>query len=673
MENNVSKSKSNYGAKSIKLLKGLEAVRKRPGMYIGSTDEKGVHHCLWEIIDNSVDEYNAGYGNEIIVSLYPNNTIQVQDFGRGVPVDMHEEGLSAATIAMTELHAGGKFDSETYHRSGGLHGVGASVVNALSDKFELTINRDGQTYYQLFHDGGKFDNELMPISELKDSDKTGTTIKFTLNKEVFSDEKMDEEENYVGREYFSFKPETIEKRMELLSYLNSNLKMTFINYEQLDESGNPTVKTWESEKLSDYISVLNKDMGDENTEIYSFQKEVLPKSGSKKQSVNVNIAFQSFFGEQDKIAGFVNNISTPNGGTHVSGFKRALTKKINQYIKDNKVTNDKLEQTDILEGLLAVISVKVTEPMFEGQTKEKLTSKEADTAVFTATYDFLTKLFEENPKVAKLVIERCIRAKRARDAASKARKLSITEKSSSNFTTPYKLAECQEKKAELCELFLVEGDSAGGSAKQGRDRKTQAILPLKGKILNTQKNDMAKILQNKEIQDLISVMGTGVGKDFNIDKLKYHKIIIMTDADVDGEHISTLLISFFYKCFPDLLKKGYIYQAMPPLYRVKRKTGSSENVIYLRNKNSLEDFQTENKDNLKNWSVNRFKGLGEMDASDLYDTTMNPETRVLSQIIYDEEIADEIAEMFHKLLGDDTEIRREFIQTYESGSSNNND
>lgn len=738
-----------YTAENISLLEGLEAVFVRPGMYIGSTDEKGVQHCLVEIIDNSVDEHNAGICNTIKVELFEDDSISVTDNGRGIPVDIHPvHKIPAATLAVTELHAGGKFGGEnsSYHRTGGLHGVGASVVNALSDWFEMTIYRNNNIYFQRFElketqiNNKKKYIPAQPIEDLKIIDenidekeasnkygfigKTGTKIKFKLNQEKFSSKIYNEELDQYEIEKHSFNKNLIEQKLELLSFLNPNLKMIFINHKdniitelkndknvilennnkclKIEESNdenqrivddklilnrtdflelslfNPKnieinlnesisiKKEWLSNNVIEYLNTLNKDMKEKIIEPLYFEKEVPPKKGSDKGDIFVRLTFQWYSGDKTKINGFVNNIFTPLGGTHITGFKKALTKTINSYVKDNSSDKEKndfssVTSDDITEGLIGMVSVKVAEPLFEGQTKEKLSTKEADSAVYFATTEYLNQVFEENPKIIKSIIERILKAKRAREAAQRAREASITDKKTIGFSTPAKLADCQSKNPEMCELFLVEGDSAGGSAKMARDKKYQAVLPLKGKILNTHKKEVGKILINAEVNALISALGCGVGKNFDISKLRYHKIIYMTDADVDGQHIRTLLSTFFNKLFPDLIKNNHIYTAIPPLYRVKKKTGKDES-YYLKDDISLEEFKKNN--NMNNWDVSRFKGLGEMNPEQLKETTMSIETRELALIKYSENYEGEINETFDILMGDEPDKRKEFISKY---------
>lgn len=694
-----------YNAKNIEMLEGLEAVYKRPGMYIGSTDEKGCQHCFIEILDNSVDEHNAGYCNKIDVELFEDDSIVISDNGRGIPVDIHPVyGVSAATLVVTELHAGGKFGGEnsSYHRTGGLHGVGASVVNALSDWFEMTIYREGKVYFQRF-ELKKENGKTIPaqaVEPLKvigscDTGKTGTSIRFKLNQEKFSSKIYNESKDEFEVEYYGFNPSQIMGKLELLSFLNPALELTFINHKNKElislirdkdknngkailsdylqsnifsfEKTDDNVKLiWKSDNVIDYLEVLGKTMEDKITEPFAFEKEVPPKKGSDKGNIFVRIAMQWFSGEESKVNGFVNNIYTPLAGTHVTGFRKALNRTLSQYVENYASDKDKKDFSgtgisDMEEGLAAIVSIKIAEPQFEGQTKEKLSSKEADSAVYFASCEFLTKHFEQNPRFAKDIVTRVLRAKRAREAAARARKASVIDKNNSGFSTPSKLADCQSKNPEMCELFLVEGDSAGGSAKMARDKKYQAILPLKGKISNVHDMENNKVLASSEINSIISTLGCGIGKNFDIEKLRYHKIIYMTDADDDGKHIRTLLSTFFHKYFPELIKNNHIYVAIAPLYRLKRKKGNFP-PVYLKDDDALNQFKQEN--NMDLWDVNRFKGLGEMNPDQLKETTMCPETRELGLLQYDGETEDEISDVFYRLMGNDPDTRKEFLKNY---------
>lgn len=669
----------------------MEAVFKKPGMYIGSTDAKGKQHCFIEIADNSVDEHNAGYCNHIKVELFEDDSISVEDNGRGIPVDIHPvHNISAATLVVTELHAGGKFGGEdsSYHRSGGLHGVGASVVNALSDWFEMTIYRDGNVYFQRFElkfiDGKVAPAQAVDILKIIgecDKEKHGTKIHFKLNEEKFSSKIYNEDKDEYEVEFYKFNPVTIKEKLELLAFLNPSLKIEFINHNKDQTDSSEPIKkyetleiledgsekrTWLSSSINDYLEVLSLDMEEPIIDPINFEIEVPPKKGSDKGNVFVRVALQWFAGEETKINGFVNNIYTAQGGTHITGFKKALTSTIKNYVNNNATDKDKkdfegIDANDITEGLIAAVSIKIAEPQFVGQTKDKLSTREAESPVQTATSEFLVKLFDENPRYAKDVVARTLRAKKAREAASKARKASIVEKGAIGFSTPAKLADCQSKDPAMCELFLVEGDSAGGSAKQARDKKFQAILPLKGKILNVQKSEMHKVLANDEINALLAALGCGIGKNFDINKLRYHKIIYMTDADVDGQHIRTLLSTFFYRYLPDLIKNNHVYVAIAPLYRLKKQKGNA-NPVYLKDDAELNEFAKNNNMNL--WDVSRFKGLGEMNPDQLKETTMSIETRELGLIEYIEDYEGEIEDTFDMLMGNDADKRKDFISNY---------
>lgn len=647
----------NYGASSIKILKGLEAVRKRPGMYIGDTGIKGLHHCLWEIIDNSVDESVAGYCTKIKVILHNDHSASVIDNGRGIPVDIHpEEGVSSATLAVTVLHAGGKFggDDSAYSRSGGLHGVGASVVNALSTKFDMTIYRQGHVWEQQFINGGKPVSELRATAKLEEN-KTGTVIRFWPDETVFCDVEDDDGEGTdIRHMIYRFERSKVAERIELLSYLNPGLEFTLIDerQEQVFE------KVWNAESFLGFIDFIaeGKNLGEPIVEGLWFEKNVEPTKGTNSKGVYVRVALRPHMGAKSEVLSFVNNIYTPGGGTHLTGFKTALLRAINQYGIENNILKSPLTGEDVAEGLAAAILVRVDEPKFEGQTKDKLGSREAQGAVNASLYQFLTKFFEENPRQAKDWVLRCQRASKAREAADRAREQVNGEKLAlSGFRLPGKLADCQERDPTLTEIYFVEGDSAGGSAKQGRDRKTQAILPLKGKILNTHRALSDEVLKNTEVQNIIMALGCGIGENFDITKLRYHKIVIMTDADVDGAHICTLILTLFHNYMPQLIEGGYVYVAMPPLFRVKNNKKS----YYLKDEAELEAF-FKNHDK-RTWEQQRFKGLGEMNPEQLWETTMNPENRMLGQVNYVSTATEEDV-VFEMLMGEEVPPRRAFIE-----------
>lgn len=607
---------SDYGGDQIKILRGLEAVRKRPGMYIGDTGVKGLHHCLWEIVDNSVDEAMAGFANEISVTLHTDGSASVSDNGRGIPVDIHhEEKIATATVVMTTLHAGGKFDNENeesaYKKSGGLHGVGASVVNALSAKFEMTIERDGSRYFQAFEDGGK------PVKDLKRigaSSEHGTQIRFWPDFTIF---KLEEDEDAE----MTFLQSIIKQSLSTRAHLNPGLRIKL-----LDERDGFT-QEWFASNFGEILDVISDNR---NTPIMPTQtaSQIVK---SDKGEVEVDIAFRLHGERSGIINSYANNITTPQGGSHDSGFRTAYLRACNRFADENKLAKEAFIADDVREGLVAAISVKVTEPRFAGQTKDKLANPEASTAVHQVTYQRLMRFFEENPKEARQVITRIERAAKARAAAEKARDQVERKNPLSIGTLPGKLADCQSTDPEECELYLVEGDSAGGSAKQGRERKNQAILPLKGKPANVMRvDDMAKALKSEEIDNIIQVLGCGAGPAFDVKRLRYHKLILMTDADVDGAHIVTLLLTLIHCYMPGLITEGHVFVAMPPLYRVRK--GKSEGV-WIRDDEALEQF-FESHGGRGGYEVQRFKGLGEMNPEQLWDTTMNPETRTLMQLHY---------------------------------------
>lgn len=608
-----------YDGSQIKVLRGLEAVRKRPGMYIGDTGEKGFHHMAWEIVDNSIDEHMAGHCANLTVTTHSDGSLSVGDDGRGIPVDIHpEEKIATATVVMTVLHAGGKFENETgqsaYKTSGGLHGVGASVVNALSSRYEMTIDRDGGRYHQVFENGGI---PLAALERVGGSNRHGTTIRFWPDASIFKPEE--------GEAPFSFNKEVIAKSLSMRAHLNPGLAITYID--ERDGSS----QTWLAESFAQILDIASELRSPPILPVIAAHQTIDTNNGP----VEVMLAFRVHAERPNTILSFANNITTPNGGSHDSGFRTALLRAYNKYAEDNKLTKEPFIAEDVREGLVAAVSVRLTEPRFAGQTKDKLANTECSGAVSSVTYQALMKFFEENPKEAKAAILRADRAARARMAADKARDQVERKNPLSIGTLPGKLADCQETDPALCELYLVEGDSAGGSAKMGRDRKTQAILPLKGKPLNVQKQeDVAKGLASGEIDNIIQAFGCGATTAFDISKLRYHKIICMTDADVDGAHIVTLLLTLIHKYMPGLIEAGHVYMANPPLYRVVK--GKSD-PIWIRNDEELEAFFEKN--GRSGYDVQRFKGLGEMNPAQLWETTMNPETRTLTRLCYHDKAA----------------------------------
>lgn len=627
-------SDAGYTADQIQILEGLEAVRKRPGMYIGSTSSRGLHHLVYEIVDNSVDEALAGFCTEIFVQINEDNSITVIDNGRGIPVGINaKSGLPGVEVVFTILHAGGKFGGGGYKVSGGLHGVGASVVNALSEWLEVKVFQNGNIYEQRY-ERGKVMYPLKIVGSC-DMEKTGTEVHFLPDKEIFEDTVYDYN--------------VLKQRLREMAFLTKNLRITL-----KDDREDKKEKVFHYEGgIKEYVEYLNKG----NQALYD---EIIYCEGNKN-GVNVEVAFQHNDGYSDNVYGFVNNITTPEGGTHVTGFRNAVTKTFNDYARSNKILKEKdpsLSAEDIREGLTAIISIKIADPQFEGQTKQKLGNSEARGAVESVVTEQLTYFLEQNPSVAKTICEKSVLAQRAREAARKARDLTRRKTALDGFNLPGKLADCSDKNSENCEIFIVEGDSAGGSAKSARKRETQAILPLRGKILNVEKARLDRILGNAEIRTMITAFGTGIHEDFDISKLRYNKIIIMTDADVDGAHISTLLLTFFYRFMPDLIKKGHVYLAQPPLYKLEK----NKKVWYAYSDEELSAILAEvGRD--QNNKIQRYKGLGEMDASQLWETTMDPEHRILKKVYFDEEISSEIDLTFSTLMGDKVEPRREFIET----------
>ena len=623
-----------YDADNIQVLEGLEAVRKRPGMYIGSTSERGLHHLVYEIVDNAVDEALAGVCTEIRVTVNPDNSVTVEDNGRGIPTGINkQQGVSAVELVFCKLHAGGKFGGGGYKVSGGLHGVGASVVNALSEHLEVTIRREGKIHFQEYQRG----KALCELTELGDcpEEEHGSKITFLPDPEIF--------------EVLEFNFSVLQNRLREMAFLTKGLKiiLTDLREDPVKE------KTFHYEGgIREFVQYINRGATPHYEEIMYFEGE--------KNQVMVEVSMQHNDGYNESIYTFVNNVNTPEGGTHLEGFKRAITRVFNDYARKNKILKEKednLSGEDLREGLAAIISVKIEDPQFEGQTKQKLGNSEARTAVESVVSEQLTYFLEQNPQVAKFICEKGLLAQRAREAARKARE--ATRKSPlASGSLPGKLADCSDKDPKNCEIFIVEGDSAGGSAKKARIRKTQAILPLRGKILNVEKARIDRILGNAEIRTMITAFGTGIHDDFDISKLRYDKIIIMTDADVDGAHIATLLLTFFYRFMPELIHQGHVYLAKPPLYQVTR----NKKVWYAYSDEELNRIMLEiGRDNQN--KVQRYKGLGEMDASQLWETTMDPNTRILSRVLIDDENPQDLDVTFTTLMGDEVEPRREFIET----------
>ncbi len=623
----------NYGADNIQILEGLEAVRKRPGMYIGSTSSRGLHHLVYEIVDNSVDEALAGYCTEICVFINEDNSITVIDNGRGIPVGInHKAGIPAVEVVFTILHAGGKFGGGGYKVSGGLHGVGASVVNALSNWLEVQIYNEGKIYQQRY-EKGHVCYPLKVVGEC-DKEKTGTKVTFLPDDTIFEDTVYDHD--------------ILKQRLREMAFLTKNLKIVLTdkreeNYEKVFhyEGG-----------IKEFVKYLNSS----KTPLY---EDVLYFEG-KKDGVYVEVAMQHNDSYNESAFSFVNNINTPEGGTHLAGYRNALTKTFNDYARNNKLLKDSeanLSGEDIREGLTAIVSIKIEDPQFEGQTKQKLGNSEARGAVDSVVSEQLTYYLEQNPAVAKIICEKSIMAQRARDAARKARDLTRRKTALGDTALPGKLADCSDKDPKNCEIYIVEGDSAGGSAKTARDRATQAILPLRGKILNVEKARLDRIYGNAEIKAMITAFGTGIHEDFDISKLRYHKIIIMTDADVDGAHIATLMLTFIYRFMPELIKQGYVYLAQPPLYKLEK----NKKIWYAYSDEELDKILNEvGRD--QNNRIQRYKGLGEMDAEQLWETTMDPERRVLLKVVIDDEAEAELDLTFTTLMGDKVEPRRDFIE-----------
>ena len=621
-----------YGADQIQILEGLEAVRKRPGMYIGSTSSKGLHHLVYEIVDNAVDEALAGFCDTVKVYINEDNSITVRDNGRGIPVGINKKkGIPAVEVVFTILHAGGKFGGGGYKVSGGLHGVGASVVNALSTWLEVDIFHEGKIYRQRYERG----KVMYPLKVVGDTDKRGTEVRFLPDPTIFEETVFD----------FT----VLKQRLREMAFLTKGLKIVL--KDKRPEENVALIFHYEG-GIREYVEYLNK------------SKEVLYPQviycEGKKGDVFVEVALQHNDSYNEGVYSFVNNITTPEGGTHLAGFRSALTKTFNDYARKNKLLKDSeqnLTGDDIREGLVAIVSIKIPEPQFEGQTKQKLGNSEARGAVDSVVSEQLTYFLEQNPNVAKIICEKAVLAQRAREAARKARDLTRRKSALDGMSLPGKLADCSDKDPQNCEIYIVEGDSAGGSAKTARSRATQAILPLRGKILNVEKSRLDKILVNNEIRAMITAFGTGIHEDFDITKLRYNKIIIMTDADVDGAHIATLLLTFLYRFMPDLIKEGHVYLAQPPLYKVEK----NKKVWYAYSDEELNKILTDiGRDG--NNKIQRYKGLGEMDASQLWETTMDPEKRILLRVNMDDDAASELDMTFDTLMGDRVEPRREFIE-----------
>ena len=621
-----------YGADQIQILEGLEAVRKRPGMYIGSTSIRGLHHLVYEIVDNSVDEALAGYCTEINVAIEKDNSITVIDNGRGIPVGInHKANKPAVEVVFTVLHAGGKFGGGGYKVSGGLHGVGASVVNALSEWLEVKIHKDGKLYQQRYERG----KVMYPLKEIGTTDHNGTEVRFLPDKEIFEETEFDYN--------------TLRQRLREMAFLTKGIKIV-LRDNRLEE---PKIRTFHYEGgIKEYVEYLNKS----KEKLYD---DIIYCEGLRGD-VYVEVALQHNDSYQESTYSFVNNITTPEGGTHLTGFRNAITKTFNDYARSMKLLKDNdpnLSGEDLREGLTAIISIKISEPQFEGQTKQKLGNSEARGAVESVVSEQLTYFLEQNPTVAKVICDKAVLAQRARDAARKARDLTRRKTALDSTALPGKLADCSDKDPKNCEIYIVEGESAGGSAKTARNRATQAILPLRGKILNVEKARLDKILGNAEIKAMITAFGTGIDEDFDISKLRYDKIVIMTDADVDGAHIATLMLTFLYRFMPELIRQGHVYLAKPPLYKIEK----NKTVRYAYDDKELDEILTElGRDG--NNKIQRYKGLGEMDADQLWDTTMDPEKRILLRVTIEEGTESEIDVVFNTLMGDKVEPRREFIE-----------
>ncbi|WP_248896655.1 DNA topoisomerase (ATP-hydrolyzing) subunit B [Haloplanus halobius] len=623
-----------YGAGQIQVLEGLQAVRKRPAMYIGSTDDRGLHHLVYEVVDNAIDEALAGYCDAIGVTVHDDGSVSVTDNGRGIPVDIHEQyDRPAVEVIMTVLHAGGKFDSKSYQVSGGLHGVGVSVVNALSSTLEVTVKRDGAVWEHRFDHGEPVPDAFERVRDLEDDEETGTTIRFWPDEDIF--------------EHTDFSFETLATRLRELAFLNSGVEISLD-----DERDGESVEFRYEGGIREFVEYLNETKTALHDDVIYFSDD--------EQDITVEVAMQATDELQGSIHAFANNINTREGGTHLTGFKTALTRVVNDYATDNGLLGDidgTLKGEDVREGLTAVISVKHPDPQFEGQTKTKLGNSEVRGIVESAVHQELGTFFEENPDTARAIVGKAVEAAKARKAAKKAEELTRRKSALESTALPGKLADCQSKDPTESELFVVEGDSAGGSAKQGRDRKNQAILPLKGKILNVEKHRLDRILENDEIRALITAIGTGIGEEFDIDDARYHRIILMTDADVDGAHIRTLLLTLLYRHMKPLLEAGYVYAAKPPLYRVRYRGETYDAMSEAERDRIIEEKCNGNPD-----QVQRFKGLGEMNPDQLWDTTMNPENRILKRITVEDAAAAD--RMFSVLMGDAVEPRKQFIKEH---------
>ena len=640
MSNNNYEVEHEYTADEIQILEGLEAVRKRPGMYIGSTSARGLHHLVYEIVDNAVDEALAGYCSVIDVSINEDNSITVIDNGRGIPVDINKKaGKSAVEVVFTILHAGGKFGGGGYKVSGGLHGVGASVVNALSGGLTVEVKRDGTIYTQSYK-RGIADGDLKKVGTC-DKDDTGTKVTFMPDDTIFEETVFDYD--------------VLKTRLREMAFLTKGIKIILSDKRNLNDDPDFTEKVREFHYeggIKEFVQYLNKSKVPLYDDILYFE--------GNKNNVYVEVALQHNDSYNESSFSFVNNINTPEGGTHLTGFKNAITKTFNDYAKSSKMLKESepaLSGEDIREGMTAIISIKIEEPQFEGQTKQKLGNSEARGAVESIVSEQLTYYLEQNPAVARIICEKSINSQRAREAARKAREAARRKSPLEGGGLPGKLADCSDKNPENCEIFIVEGDSAGGSAKTARSRATQAILPLRGKILNVEKARLDRIYENKEIKAMITAFGTGIHEDFDITKLRYHKIIIMTDADVDGAHIATLMLTFLYRFMPELIKQGYVYLAQPPLYKLEK----NKKIWYAYSDEELNSILKEvGRDN--NNKIQRYKGLGEMDAEQLWEPTMDPEKRILLRVNMDDEAESELDLTFTTLMGDQVEPRREFIE-----------